>query len=269
MARKVRVIDVTKCIGCKSCQVACKNWNQLPAAQTTFTGSYENPVDLMPQSWSRVKFNEHASGGNVKWYFNFFSCMHCSDPACTNICPVNAIHKTSLETVKIDQGTCIGCGLCKTACPFDVPRIGQITGKNASWKCTSCFDRISNGMATACATACPTGTITFGDEAEKLAAAEARVAELKSRGYTGAQLYGKEELGGLGVIYVLADSPDKYGLPVNPEVALSTYIWNVALQPVKFLAAVGITFGLMNSMIGKIAEKKNKKEDPEKIEIQS
>ncbi len=252
MAKKVRLIDTTKCMGCKGCQVACKQWNQLPATETTFTGSYENPADFAPETWGRVKFNEYESGGKVKWNMNFSSCMHCSDPACANICPVNAIHKMDNNAVLIDKDTCIGCGLCKTACPFDIPRIGNLTGKPASWKCTFCFDRITNGKGTACATACPTGAISYGDESAKIAEAEARVAELKKRGVAGAQLYGKEELGGLGVIYVLADTPDKYKLPVNPEVALSTYVWNVALKPVKFLAAVGLTFGL----IGKIAEKK-------------
>ncbi len=253
MASKVRMIDVTKCMGCKGCQVACKQWNQLPATQTTFTGSYENPADFAAETWGRVKFNEYEQGNDIKWYFNFSSCMHCTEAGCMDVCPVNAIHRTSLHTVKVDQETCIACGLCITACPFDVPRVGELT-KNAMWKCTSCFDRISNGMETACATACCTGAITFGDKDAKIAEAEERAAAI------GGQVYGKDELGGLGVIYVLADSPDKYGLPVNPEIALSTYIWNVALQPVKLLAAVGITFGLMNSMVGKISAKTEKEE---------
>lgn len=255
MARKVRLIDVTRCIGCKSCQVACKNWNQLPAAKTEFTGSYENPPDLLPESWSRVKFNEYEEGGEIKWYFCFMSCMHCTDAACLSVCPAGAISKTGLETIKIDQETCLGCCLCKNTCPFNVPRIGKITDKSASWKCTSCYDRISNGYTTACAKACPTGTITFGDLDEKLAEAEAKVAALQEKGYANAQIYGKDEMGGLGVIYVLADSPEKYGLPVNPQVSLSSYIWNVALRPVKFLATVGITIGVINNMIKKQAAK--------------
>jgi formate dehydrogenase iron-sulfur subunit len=259
MANKVRVIDVTKCMGCRGCQVACKSWNQLPATDTSFTGSYENPAQFTAETWGRVLFNEYEQGGEIKWYMNFSSCMHCTEAGCMNICPVNAIHRTSLGTVKIDQEICIACGLCLTGCPFDIPHVGVLS-KNAAWKCTSCFDRISNGMETACATACCSGAITFGDKDAKIAEAEARVSALKGMGVSGAQIYGKDELGGLGVIYVLADSPDKYRLPVNPEIALSTYIWNVALQPVKLLAAVGITFGLMNSMVGKIATKAEKEE---------
>lgn len=259
MAKKVRMIDVTKCMGCRGCQVACKQWNQLPAEKTTFTGSYENPADFSPVTWGRVLFNDFEQGGEVKWYMNFNSCLHCTEAGCMNICPVNAIHRTPMETVKVDPETCIACGLCITACPFDIPRVGELT-KNAMWKCTSCFDRISNDLETACATTCCTGAITFGDADAKIAEAEARVSELQGMGVSSAQIYGKDELGGLGVIYVLADSPDKYGLPVNPEIALSTYIWNVALQPVKLLAAVGITFGLMNRMVEKAAGKKDEKE---------
>lgn len=263
MARKVRLVDVTRCVGCKSCQVACKNWNQLPAAQTEFTGSYENPPDLLPECWSRVRFNEYAEGDTIKWYFTFISCMHCSDPACLSICPSNAISQTELKTIRIDPKICIGCGLCKNSCPFNVPRIGQITDKPLSWKCTSCFDRINNGYTTACSKACPTGALSFGDLDEKIAEAEAKVAVLQEKGYANARIYGKDEMGGLGVIYVLADSPEKYGLPENPQLSLGSYIWNIALRPVKFLATVGITVGVINNMINNKAIKAEKKEEQE------
>lgn len=242
MARKVRLVDVTKCIGCRSCQAACKNWNQLPAVETEFTGSYENPADLSSDTWCRVRFNEHTDNGEVKWYFSFYSCMHCTEAACMNICPAEAISRTSLGTVKIDQEICQGCGGCAGVCPFSVPRVGN----GAAWKCTSCFDRISNGLGTACSKACPTGAISFGDADDKIAEAEARVADLQGKGHSNAQVYGKEELGGLGVVYVLADSPDKYGLPVDPQVALSSYyFWKVALGPVKTVATVGLAAGAL------------------------
>ena len=257
MAEKARVIDVTKCIACRGCQTACKNWNQLPAVQTEFTGSYENPPDLTSETWGRLMFREHGELQDMKWYFCFYSCMHCEDPACLPVCPVDAITITSLGSVRIDQETCIGCGLCVTACPFEVPRLD---GVPKAWKCTMCFDRISNGMSTACAKACPTGTITYGDASDKLKEAEDRVDALKVMGYDNAQIYGKDEVGGTHVYYVLADSPDKYGLIVDPQVSLSTYFWNVALAPIKTLAAVGLTVGFMNEFIKKKAvqmEKKN------------
>jgi len=245
MAGKVRLIDVSKCIGCKGCQVSCKNWNQLPAVQAEFTGSIENPPDLFPETWSRVRFNEHADNGGVKWYFAFYSCMHCSEPACMNICPVKAISKDALGAVKVNREVCIGCGACKGVCPFNVPRISD-----KMYKCSFCSDRISNGMVTACAKACPTGAISFGDAEEKIAEAEARVAELKNMGYANARVYGKDELGGLGVVYVLADTPDKYGLPADPKVSLAnTYFWKVALGPVRTMAAIGLAAGVVSSWL--------------------
>ncbi len=262
MARKVRLVDATWCIGCKSCQVACKNWNQLPATQTEFTGSYENPADLFPEVWSRIKFNEHAEDDSIKWYFSFISCMHCQKPGCISVCPANAIEKSELGPIKVDHERCIGCGLCRSACPFDIPRVGQLTDKKVAWKCTFCYDRISNGHTTACAKACPTGALSFGDLDDKLAEAEAKVAALQEKGFKNAQIYGNDEMGGLGVIYVLADSPDKYGLPADPLVSLSSYAWNIALRPIKFLATVGITVGAVNSMVkreeSKIAGEKDK-----------
>lgn len=284
MAEKARMIDVSKCIGCRACQVACKHWNQLPAAQTEFTGSYENPPDLLPETWSRIMFREHENGDEVKWHFCFNSCMHCEDPACLPVCPVDAIFKTELASVNIDQETCIACGLCVTACPFDIPRIAgplaevndvefeqpeeaiQVGMKNASWKCTFCYDRISNGLSTACAKACPTGTITFGDQEEKLQEAENRVADLQDLGYGNPQIYGKEEVGGTHVYYVLEDDPDTYGLPADPQVSLTTYFWNVALRPVKTLAAIGLAVGFMNNFINKKAEEKNTKGQKEMVE---
>lgn len=246
MTTKVRLIDVSKCVGCKGCQVSCKNWNQLPATPTEFSGSYESPPDLFPNTWSRVKFNEYADSDKVKFYFSFFSCMHCSDPACLNICPVKAISKDSLGSVKVDLGVCIGCGACKGVCPFNVPRIGN----NKMFKCTLCSARVSNGMASACATACPTGAISLGDADEKIAEAEARVAELKKSGFANARIYGKDELGGLGVIYVLTDAPDKYGLPAEPKVSLAdVYFWKVALGPVKTLATVGLAAGALSGWL--------------------
>ncbi|MGI6307790.1 MAG: 4Fe-4S dicluster domain-containing protein [Dethiobacteria bacterium] len=261
MAGKVRVIDTTKCIGCRSCQVACKNWNQLPATETAFAGSYENPSDLSSETWSRVRFNEHADNGEVKWYFSFYSCMHCSEPACINVCQFDALSKSGTGPVIVDRELCKGCGACAAVCPFQVPR----TGGGKMWKCTFCTDRIGNGLETACAKACPTGTISFGDADEKIAEAEARVSLLQERGYANAQIYGKEELGGLSVIYILADTPDKYGLPVNPEVSLATtYLWKVALAPVKALATVGLAAGTLSSWLRLRKEKVAQEKEAEK-----
>ena len=247
---KVKLIDVTKCCACKGCQTACKNWNQLPAQETTFVGSMENPADFDANTWCRVMFNEH-DGDTVKWYFSKFQCMHCSEPACKDVCPVSAISKTSLGSVKVDQETCIACGLCVPACPFDVPRIGD-----KMYKCTQCFDRAGNQLKPACATTCPTGAVSFGDKDAKISEANDRVAAISGK-HPNAQVYGVDELGGLGTIYVLPDAPDKCGLPVDPQVSLSKYFWQAAMSPFKTLAAVGLTVGFMHKFLeNKAAEQK-------------
>ena len=240
---KVKLIDVTKCIACKGCQTACKNWNQLPSQETTFTGSYENPADFDANTWCRVKFNEHDEDG-IKWYFSKFQCMHCSDPACKTICPVSAISKTSNGSVRVDIETCIGCGACIGACPFDVPRLDG--GK--MYKCTQCFDRTGNQLTPACAKTCPTGAVSFGDKDAKISEAKDRVEFIKGK-HPNAQVYGIDELGGLGTIYVLPDAPDKCGLPADPQVSLSTYFMYAALAPIKTLAAVGLTVGFMHKFL--------------------
>ncbi len=245
MANNVRLIDVTKCMACKGCQVACKQWNQLPAVETEFTGSYENPADLDFVTWSRVKFNEHANNGEVKWYFNFFSCMHCTEAGCMEICPVDAISRTDTGAVIINHEECIACGACTGACPFEIPRGPEVDEK--AYKCNFCLHRVAAGYATACSKACPSGAVTFGTADEKIAEAEARVAELQERGVANAQLYGVDELGGMGVIYVLADSPDMYGLPVSPTVSYTTHLWKVAMRPLKTLAMAGLVAGMLGS----------------------
>lgn len=261
MAQKAKLNDLSKCIACRGCQVACKSWNQLPAADTQFVGTYENPPDLLPETWCRIKYREVEEGGKVRWLFCFYACMHCHEPGCAKVCPVNAISKTSLGAVVVDQDTCISCGLCVTACPFDVPRVGS-----GMVKCTLCHDRISNGLVTACAKACPTRSICFGDRDDMVAQAEARVTELKGMGFPGAKVYGQEEAGGTNMLYVLAYSPDKYDLPVNPEVSLSAYFWSAALRPVKVLAMAGLTIGFMHKFIeGKAVKGKRLKEQEENL----
>ena len=252
MARKVKLVDITKCCACKGCQTACKNWNQLPGVETEFVGSYENPADFCVDTWCRVKFNEYDEDG-IKWYFTKYQCMHCTDAGCIAVCPVNSLVKTEMETVKNIYDECIACGACVPACPFDVPRGGDVM-----MKCTLCFDRIGHGMTPACARTCPTGAVSFGDLDDKIAEAEDRLGELQERGHPNPQIYGKDELDGLGVIYVLPDDPDKCGLPAEPEISATTYFWNIALKPVKTLAAVGISIGFMNNFIKKKAEEKTK-----------
>lgn len=242
MANKICLIDTSKCMGCRGCQVACKQWNQLPAENTTFTGSYENPPRFSPNTWLRVAFRENDDNGKVDFLMSKQGCMHCTDAACMQACPAGAIYRSNEGTVNIDEVKCIGCNYCVAACPFHVMSFDRITNK--ARKCTFCIDRLENGLQPACATACPTGSIAFGDRRELIAKAVKRVDQLKASGKGNATIYGLDEVDGTAMLYVLADSPEKYGLPVDPQVAMQTRIWNAVFKPLRVLVVVAVAFGL-------------------------
>lgn len=244
------LIDVTKCIGCRGCQVACKNWNQLPAEKTQFQSSYENPPEFLPYTWTRVTFNEIGEGDNLQWCFAKRQCMHCREAVCVMVCPVEAAHKTKLGTVDIDQGKCTGCGLCQIYCPFDVPKVDQEIKK--AFKCRLCLDRIANNLPPACVQACPTGALQFGEEQAMVTVAEARVAALQRNGHPKAMLYGK---GYAQVIYVLGDVPANYKIPVYQGPPSVSYLWEWALKPVKSLFAVGSILAVLGNYSGLSAAK--------------
>lgn len=246
MAGNTVLVDVTRCIGCRGCQSACKDWNQLPAEQTKFTGSYENPPGFLPYTWTRVGFNEIVNNGEVKWHFSKMQCMHCTEPVCLKACPVEAIYKTKLGIVDVNLEKCIGCGLCQIYCPFKVPKVDQKVKKVR--KCRLCLDRISNNLTPACVKACPVEALQFGEQKKMLALAEEKVAALKSNGYPQAQIYGKEEMGGTHFVYVLGDRPSIYKLPEPKklfDISASSYLWEVALKPLQALALAGVLFSLI------------------------
>ncbi len=242
MAEAMCLIDASKCIGCRGCQAACKQWNQLPAEKTTFTGSYENPPRFSSDTWLRVVFREHGDNGRVDWLMSKQGCMHCTDAACMQACPAGAIYRSEYGTVNIDEVRCIGCNYCVVACPFGV--VGFDRRTNKARKCTFCIDRLEGGLQPACATACPTGSIAFGDAQELSAQAMARVDQLQAAGRVNARVYGYDELGGTGMLYVLADEPERYGLPADPEVSLQTRVWDVIFKPVRVIVLVGVVVGL-------------------------
>jgi len=225
-------VDTSICTGCKACQVACKEWNSLdpepghfqrdPETQILanhFTGnSYDNTEKLSATDWRHVlfieQFNEKRTG--VRWLFSSDSCKHCVDAACLNVCPVSAIERTDMGNVVVVLEKCIGTKHCNFACPYGVIKYSEKTRK--SHKCTLCNDRIHNGLGTACAKACPTGSISYGEVEELKAEAEARLAQLKKLGETKANIYGYTQAKGLNVFYLLMDKPEVYGLPENPVV---------------------------------------------------
>lgn len=210
-------VDVTKCTGCRGCQVACKQWNDLSAVKTGFTGSYENPPQVGGTTWTKVKFVEQKEGnGKVRFLFRKIQCMHCTQASCIEVCPSGAISKMENGTTLIDQNRCIGCKNCVVACPFGAVGFDPATG--TSRKCWFCQNRLENNLQPACVKTCPPGALQFGDREELLAKAKARVQELKAAGKD-AYLYGEKELGGLNALYVLDAPPKVYGLPENPKLA--------------------------------------------------
>jgi formate dehydrogenase iron-sulfur subunit len=214
--------DTTVCIGCKACEVACKEWNQLPATNggvNVLSGlSYDNTVRLDGTHWRHVKFIEQFSPDrrDGRWLLMSDVCKHCVQAACLEVCPTGAIIRTEFDTVVIQSDVCNGCRYCSTACPFDVIGINEVTG--TAQKCTLCYDRLQAGLVPACAQACPTQSIQFGPIRELRQRAAARVAQLHAQGETRAYIYGDESmLGGLNSFYLLVDRPETYGLPANPQ----------------------------------------------------
>lgn len=210
--------DTTLCIGCKACEVACKLWNGLPAEPFTFTGqSYDNTGELSATSWRHVQFIEQFTQdrAQARWLMSSDCCKHCVQAACLEACPTGAILRTEVGSVYIQQEVCNGCRYCVAACPFGV--IGFNGGTGTVGKCTLCYDRLQAGMVPACAQACPTASIQFGEVDELRAKAAMRVRNLHARGETGAYIYGNDILGGLNVFYLLVDRPSVYGLPEKPE----------------------------------------------------
>ena len=244
-----KLIDVSKCIGCKACQAACLEWNQLDQPIGFTDGTYNNPTDLTPASWTVMRFTEYEHGDDLEWLIRKDGCMHCDDPGCLKACPApGAIVQYTNGIVDFVSENCIGCGYCVKGCPFNIPRISKTDSK--AYKCTLCSDRVVVGQAPACAKACPTHAIFFGTKAEMIGEADKRITDLKSRGYQNAGLYNPPGVNGTHVMYVLhhADRPSLYaGLPDNPHISPIVGIWKGVLKPIS-LAAIAFAgaFGLMH-----------------------
>jgi formate dehydrogenase iron-sulfur subunit len=246
--------DTSVCIGCKACEVACKEWNGLPEpdpAQLRLSGmSYDNTGSLGADSWRHVAFIERpgpagdgagpltagagpltaGADGSVwidlgqgqaspRWLMASDVCKHCTHAACLDVCPTGALVRTEFGSVIVQPDVCNGCAYCVSACPFGV--IDRREGDGRAWKCTMCYDRLRGGLEPACATACPTDSIQFGPLDELRAAAQARLADLHAAGVSEARLYGadpEDGIGGAGAFFLLLDRPEAYGLPPDPVV---------------------------------------------------
>ena len=217
--------DTSVCIGCKACEVACKEWNQVPESNQGFTGmSYDNTIDLGADTWRHVAFIEQTKpiqadvdGGGLRWLMSSDVCKHCTHAACLDVCPTGALFRTEFDTVVVQQDICNGCGYCVPACPFGVLDKREEDGR--VWKCTLCYDRLGDGMEPACAKACPTDSIQFGELDELRERAFDRLEVLQVAGESSTRLYGEDPddgMGGVGSIFLLLDEPEVYGLPPDP-----------------------------------------------------
>jgi formate dehydrogenase iron-sulfur subunit len=220
--------DTTLCIGCKACEVACKEWNGVPEDGLNFLGtSYDNTGALGANSWRHVAFIEQQKpvqvesngASEVRWLMSSDVCKHCTHAACLDVCPTGALFRTEFGTVVVQDDVCNGCGYCVPACPFGVIDRREEDGR--VWKCTLCYDRVGVGLEPACAKACPTQSIQFGPLDELRERAHRRVTTLHERGVAEARLYGDDPgdgVGGMGAFFLLLDDPEVYGLPPDPVV---------------------------------------------------
>jgi len=236
--------DTSLCIGCKACEIACKQWNQLPASDPVWTGSsYDNTGQLSATTWRHVQFIEHIGRPDIpliqpgsalssspqstalpffnsdRWLMQSDVCKHCANAPCQEACPTGSIIRTEFDTVYVQQDICNGCGYCVIACPFGVIERDQY-GDRTAHKCTLCYDRLKDGFEPACAKACPTDSIQFGEVEQLKAHARERLGILHERGVKEAQLYGVDDTildGGLNSFFLLLDEPEIYNLPQNPQ----------------------------------------------------
>jgi formate dehydrogenase iron-sulfur subunit len=219
--------DTSVCIGCKACEVACKEWNAVPT----------KGMDLLGTSY------------DMRWLMASDVCKHCTHAACLDVCPTGALFRTEFGTVVVQQDICNGCGYCVPACPYGVIERREEDGR--AFKCTLCYDRLGDGLEPACAKACPTDSIQFGELDELRDRADLRLANLLGAGESGARLYGhdpKDGVGGDGAFFLLLDEPEVYGLPPDPVVTTRDLpsMWKHAA-----VAALAVAAGITASFLGR------------------
>ncbi len=245
---KAFLIYPENCIGCRACQVACKQWNQLPAEVTANYGTYENPPKLSFITYTKIKYTEKKNSSGIQWLFLKEQCLHCREATCMLVCPVpEAIIRTKEGAVVLNRDKCIGCKHCVNACPFHIPQFDPVTGKVS--KCHFCHTRIAEGMEPACSQICPTGAIKFGDR-------DALLRQAKNAGYQ--SIYGEKECRGLNVMYAIKVAPKQYGLPEDPHVPKAALFgW---LRICKPLLGLGSGIAIIAAILDFFNRKNNSKE---------
>ncbi|HWQ42924.1 MAG TPA: 4Fe-4S dicluster domain-containing protein [Desulfosporosinus sp.] len=268
MTRKMVLVDTSICTGCKACSVACKGWNELAAERTHLVTSYQSQKDFTTKTWTYMTFIEKYENQKMHWLIRKAQCFHCAEPGCMKGCTSNAISKTDYGFVVIDHDKCIGCGYCVANCPFGVPKIDDV--KKKSFKCTGCPERVENNMSPACVYTCQPGALEYGDRDALLTKAKNRLAVVQKT-YPRAQLYGETEMGGTTFFYLLLDSPEVYGLPINPTIALSLILWKDVIRPIGGFAiggaAAAVFVGVLANLFkGSYRSSKDNDENPRQTE---
>jgi formate dehydrogenase iron-sulfur subunit len=247
------LIDMTRCTGCRACQVACKQWNQLNAEKTNFFNGegYQNPPAMSEYTLTRVKFRDYEKDGHNEFAFYKEMCMHCNDPACVSVCPVSAFIKTPEGPVVYDTKRCIGCRFCMVACPFGIPKYQWSKALPLVVKCTGCYSRLKAGLKPACAKACPSA-ISYGGRIDMINEAKRRLAAKPDRYFN--KIYGLEEAGGTSVLYLTEQPFDELGFKNVTRRPLPSLTW----AALRFVPAAFLTMGGSLAFISWLTHRKDR-----------
>ncbi|MCX5805765.1 MAG: 4Fe-4S dicluster domain-containing protein [Proteobacteria bacterium] len=247
------LIDMTRCTGCRACQVACKQWNQMKAEKTVFFNGegYQNPPAMSEYTLTKVKFRDYEKNGHNQFAFYKEMCMHCNEPACVSVCPVSAFIKTPEGPVVYDTKRCIGCRFCMVACPFGVPKYQWSKALPLVVKCTGCYSRLKAGLKPACAKACPSA-ISYGSRTDMIQEAKRRLAAKPDRYFN--KIYGLEEAGGTSVLYLTEQPFDELGFKNVTRRPLPSLTW----AALRFVPAVFLTMGGSLAFISWLTHRKDR-----------
>jgi len=242
-----KLVDISRCIGCKGCEVACKEWNELGIEPTENFGSFQSHRDLSSDTWLLMRFTESEIDGDLQWLIKKDACLHCEEPGCLYACPApGAIVQYQNGIVDFNQDNCIGCQLCVSGCPFDIPRLNPET--KTVFKCNMCIDRVEAGLEPACVKTCPTSAILWGTKQDMVSSAEKKIEGLKNRGLDNATIYDPPGVGGTHMMYVVphGNHLDEYDLPADPTASPMAMR---SLQEFKKIGPLSLWMGILGTIL--------------------